>query len=97
MFGHKSPEISVISENFGETTKLIYGLESAVFSDNAKKKLDTFQLKGLRKILKLTTTHIHRSNTNEYVYELANKEADYPEGREIKTLSDYHTERNIFC
>ena len=47
----------------------------------------------LSNILKLNTTFINRSNANEFVYELANNEADYPDGREIKTLFDYRTER----
>ena len=36
-------------------------------------KLDTFQLKGLRKMLKMKTTYIDRENTNEKVYQEANK------------------------
>ena len=38
-----------------------------------KKRIDAFQLKGLRQILKLKTTFIDRRNTNERVFELANK------------------------
>ena len=54
-------------------TKLLYGLESAQLNESAKKKLDTFQLKGLRNILKLKTTFIDRSNTNEEVFRRANE------------------------
>ena len=37
----------------------------------AARKLDTFQLKGLRKILKLETTYINREYSNDYVFEKA--------------------------
>ena len=39
-----------------------------------RSKIDAFQLKGLRQILKLETTYINRENTNERVIELANEE-----------------------
>ena len=59
--------------------KLMYGLESAQLNESVKRKLDTFQLKGLRQILKLTTTYAQglaggeRSHTNEYVFQEANR------------------------
>ena len=37
-------------------SKLMYGLESAQLSDSVRRKLDSFQFKGLRKILKMKTT-----------------------------------------
>ena len=40
------------------------------------RKLDTFQLKGLRKILKMKTTYIDRSNTNKRVREEAATKMD---------------------
>ena len=59
------------------------------------KKLDSFQLKGLRKILRLDTTFINRSNTNKKVFELANA-AKNPEditGKHIKPFSLYIHEK----
>ena len=35
------------------------------------RRLDTFQLKGIRRILNLTTTFINRENTNEKIYQIA--------------------------
>ena len=55
-------------------SKLLYGLETAQLNPSDIQKLDTFQLKGLRKILKITTTYVNRANTNEYVFEKANQE-----------------------
>ena len=48
-------------------TKLTYALETMYFTKTQLRKLDTFQLKGLRKILKMHTTFIDRSNTNKAV------------------------------
>jgi hypothetical protein len=75
-------------------SKLVYGFETATMNDNAKKRIDAFQLKGLRQILKLKTTFIDRTNTNVRVFELANKAIN--EGtkhnnkkRKIKSFSAY--------
>ena len=61
-------------------SKLVYGLESVQINDDLKRKMDAFQLKGLRQILKLTTTFgqqtqgLERTNTNEFVYSQAQEE-----------------------
>ena len=34
-------------------------------------RLDVFQLKGLRKILRMETTYVNRANTNEEVFRRA--------------------------
>ena len=47
-------------------------------TESAGKLLNTFQLKGLRKILQLHTTFINRSNTNEYMYKRANEVTNAP-------------------
>eukprot|EP00959_Pyramimonas_sp_CCMP1952_P362387 7589644-Pyramimonas_sp.AAC.1 len=54
-------------------SKLIYGLESVQVNVALKKKIDAFQLKGLRQILKLQTTYVNRANTNEFVFRRANE------------------------
>ncbi len=54
-------------------SKLVYGFETATMNDNTKKRIDAFQLKSLKQILKLRTTFIDKRNTNERVFELANK------------------------
>ena len=53
-------------------TKLLYGLESAQLIPSVLKKLETFQLKVLRKILKLDTTYINRTNSNAHVFHRIN-------------------------
>ena len=53
-------------------TKLIYGLETLTLTEAQQSKLNTFQLKGIRQILKLHTTYLDRENTNKKLYEMAN-------------------------
>ena len=53
-------------------SKLLYGLESAELTSSDLKRLDVFQLKGLRKIMKMETTYINRANTNQRVFERTN-------------------------
>ena len=55
-------------------SKLLCGLEALQPTEAAASKLDTFQLKGFRKILKMSTTYINRANTNHEVYRRANLE-----------------------
>jgi hypothetical protein len=60
--------------------KLMYGLGSAQLNPAHIRRLETFHLKGLRKILHITTTYGQdvqgkkRTNTKEYVYAEAEKE-----------------------
>lgn len=49
-------------------TKLLYGLEALQVQPPLMNKLETFHLRGLRQILKITTTYVDRTHTNEYVY-----------------------------
>lgn len=53
--------------------KLLYGMESAQLTPSHQRRIEVFQLKGLRKILKLKTTFVERSNTNEEVFRQANE------------------------
>ena len=53
--------------------KLMYVLESAQLDEVQLRKLDTFQLKGLRKILRMQTTYKYKTNTNEKVREEDNR------------------------
>ena len=46
-------------------SKLLYGLETVHLTDAMSKKLDAFQIRGLRKILKIAPTHVNRANTRE--------------------------------
>ena len=43
---------------------VVYGLEGAQLNENHFRRLNAFQLKGLRKILGITTTYVDRSHTN---------------------------------
>lgn len=54
-------------------------------------KLDTLQLKGLRKILGLKTMYIDRSSSNKRVFELTNaqKNPTHKPNKDIKSFSHY--------
>ena len=54
-------------------SKLLYGLESAQLLPPVQKKLEIFQLKVLRKMLKMETTYINRASTNETIYRKVNE------------------------
>lgn len=56
------------------TTKLCYAPETLYLTSAQRTKLNAFQLKGLRRILKMDTTYINRANTNRKVYKAANIE-----------------------
>ena len=58
------------------------------------KKLDVFQLKGLRKILGMTTTFINRANSNQRVFQEASHAAFPKEGdnRRIKPFGEAYPE-----
>ena len=49
-------------------SKLLYGLETVELSPALLTKLETFQIKGLRKILHMKPPFINRRNTNAEVY-----------------------------
>ena len=49
-------------------SKRLYGLETVQLTQAMCKKIDAFQLRGLRKILNMHSTHINRANTNKQVY-----------------------------
>jgi len=55
-------------------SKLLYGLESAQLIPSVLKRIETFQLKVLRKILRMDTTYIDRRNTNQTVFDRANQQ-----------------------
>ena len=77
------------------SSKSQYGLETLQLTEAMSKKLDTFQLKGLRQILGLETTFINRVNSNKQVFEVASSIA-YPDPNDtrcVKRFSDFHKER----
>ena len=66
-------------------SKVIYGLESIQLTESVKNRLDTFQLKGLRKILRMDTTFVNSENTSESVFHAAEQEIQ-AEGKAYKKL-----------
>jgi len=77
--------------------KILFGLESAELQEGALRALDVFQLKCLRKVLKMKTTFVERGNTNEEVLRRANEHLKTSE--KLRTLSEIFLERKqrFFC
>ena len=70
--------------------KLLYGLESAQLNPTNLRRIATFQLKGIRQIMKIQTTYMNRENTNEYVFQEANKQT---KKNNIQPFGTYYKER----
>ena len=77
--------------------KILFGLESAELTVGALRSLDTFHMKCLRKILKMKTTFVERTNTNEEVYRRASELLGT--NKPIKKLSNIYLERKqrFYC
>jgi hypothetical protein len=78
-------------------SKLLYGLESAELNEAEVQKLDVFQLKGLRKILRKDTTYVNRANTNKVLYEEANRHMnkDANNTKIIQAYSEVYHKRKL--
>ena len=80
--------------------KVLYGLESLHMTPAVLRRLDTFHLRGLRQILRITTTFIDRSHTNEYVYaraaEAVAASSTAPSGdNAVRPLSELHSRARV--
>ena len=75
--------------------KLMYGLETVVMNPRVRTMLDTFQLKCLRKILKIPTTYIDRQFSNFHVREQINKHLIAAKKKPLETLTAYHRRSRI--
>ena len=74
-------------------SKLLYGIESTQLIPSMLKRLETFQLKVLRKILRVDTTFINRRNNNQKLFRDANqhiREEGY-RNRKIRTFIETYT------
>ena len=71
--------------------KLLYGLDSAQLTPSQQRRLKVFQLKGLRKILNMTTTYVERNNSNAEVFRKANEliQNETPEGKTVKHVQEF--------
>ena len=76
-------------------SKIVYGLESLAMNDQLLRRLDVIHLKGLRQILRITTTHVNRTHTNEYVYLQATRAAYGRDktDKQIRPLTKYIQEK----
>ena len=64
-------------------SKLLYSLDSLQVNDNLITKINAFHLKGIRQIMRIKTTYIDRTQTNEEVLRRANEEMQRPIKRPI--------------
>ena len=64
--------------------KFIYGLETIHLTQGMLSKINAFQLRGLRSILRLEPTFVNRPNTNQFVLRTASEKA----GLEVKLFSE---------
>ena len=68
--------------------RLVYGLDSFMLLDSHLELLQSFQLKGLRRILHITTTFVNRTNTNATVFQAANNAKPAGSSR-IRPIGEY--------
>ena len=85
------PPLYILSMLLG--CKLLYGLQSSQLLPSSTKRLETLQLKVLRKILKVDTTFINRGNTNQKLFRDANQQIREEGHRKhkIKTFIETYT------
>ena len=94
---HCSKKWKLLVFNAVITSKVLYGLETLEPTEAAGRLLNTFQLKGLRKKLKLHTTFVQRNSSNEYVCRRANETLNAPSegpGRQIKPQTKFWKTEN---
>ena len=60
--------------NAVRVSKSLYSLETLQPTETTAVKLNTFQLKGVKQTLNMSTTYIDRTNTNQKNYRRANLE-----------------------
>ena len=76
--------------------KVLYGLESAHLTIRWLRKLDAFQLRGLRQILRMVTTFVDRRMTNAEVFKRAGRGTTKdPKFKKVEKFSECHDRRRI--
>ena len=71
-------------------SSFMHGLETVVVNTAVFNRLDTFQLKGLRALLKQQTTYINRTYSNDYVGTLINQKLKDARSKELLPLTEWH-------
>ena len=66
-------------------TKLLYGMETVQLTEAMMKRIDAFQMKGLRKILGKKHTYWDREATNENILDQANWIINQQKGKRENT------------
>ena len=72
-------------------SKVLHGMDSAQLNEPELKRLDIFQLKIFRNILKLKTTYIDRNNTNKEVLRKTQEQIEREKpGKRIKIFREFY-------
>ena len=74
-------------------SKLLYGLETAQVGQGDLKKIDAFQLRGLRQILGKKHTYWDRSATNQVLFDMASRIISERSTSTIKTAHSKQAKR----
>ncbi len=72
--GLVTKRLKILRFNANIQTKLVYGLHTIALTDAMVSKLNAFQLRGYRQIMKIKTTFVDRANTNVEVYKQVEEE-----------------------
>ena len=75
-FKHISTRYKTLIYDAVIRSKLIYGLDSARMRDANQRKITQFQMKGLRKIIKLKHSYYDRNNSYENILKIANEKVN---------------------
>jgi len=80
-------------------SKVLYGLESAAMNPGTIRRLNAFQMRGIRKIMKMPNTYLeqHRGFTNKFVTDSANAEIlkENRNAKIIEPFEDRYKERRL--
>ena len=90
-----SPKWKILIQEAVLKSKLLYGLETTQLTNKCLKRMDAFQIRGLRKILNLKHTHWDRTATNARILQLATEET-YRKGTEAQKKRNEHKEVQKF-
>ena len=90
--GDSSAKQKLIVYNEVIRSNLLYGLDAISVNSGVKKALDAFQMRGLRKIMKMPSTFLpeHHHYTNAYVLQQVNDTLKSQKGKEIIIMSEFH-------
>ena len=94
-YGDCDPAKKILVWNAVIRSKLMYGLESTVMNKSVLNRLDSFQMKTLRKILHRPTTYIDRTFSHAKLISEANTAISGEQTGKVILLSELHKQQRI--